>query len=394
MAQTRKTLPKTQYEISKETTTTTYNRANEVSEAGDTFKELSIGLSDLDYSIQYYFQNIIKPKVDDVGTMRDVPVLYGAPEKWKNIQADGYLRDKQGKILTPLIAFRRTGIAKNKTLGSKVDANNPAIYYTQQRKYTPQNRYDQFSVLSNSKPIQTFVNTVMPDYVDLTYEVIVWTDYVEQMNKIVESILYTEGSYWGERERFKFRTKVDSFTNTTDLLQDAERVVRTSFTLNLYGQIVPDALVKQLSNKLSNKTFSTRQLVIETDVEDTPITVSGVAKAPVYTPSATTTRGSQGSSISALTVTYLNTNKSVERTSILVPDTATFTANFLAAPTELPTTGVNNFTFFVNGLYIEPSAIVSFTNTSSNVCTLVVDTTELGFTLRADDELVAIGKFA
>jgi hypothetical protein len=394
MAQTRKTLPKTQYEISKETTTTTYNRANEVSEAGDTFKELSIGLSDLDYSIQYYFQNIIKPKVDDVGTMRDVPVLYGAPEKWKNIQADGYLRDKQGKILTPLIAFRRTGIAKNKTLGSKVDANNPAIYYTQQRKYTPENRYDQFSVLSNSKPIQTFVNTVMPDYVDLTYEVIVWTDYVEQMNKIVESILYTEGSYWGERERFKFRTKVDSFTNTTDLLQDTERVVRTSFTLNLYGQIVPDALVKQLSNKLSNKTFSPRQLVIETDVEDTPITVSGVSKAGVYMPSATTTRGSQGSSISTLTVAYLNTNKSVERTSISVPDTAIFTANFLAAPTELPTTGVGNFTFFVNGLYIEPSAIVSFTNTSSNVCTLVVDTTELGFTLRADDELVAIGKFA
>jgi len=394
MAQTRKTLPKTQYEISKETTTTTYNRANEVSEAGDTFKELSIGLGDLDYSIQYYFQNIIKPKVDDVGTMRDVPVLYGAPEKWKNIQADGYLRDKQGKILTPLIAFRRTGIAKNKTLGSKVDANNPAIYYTQQRKYTPQNRYDQFSVLSNSKPIQTFVNTVMPDYVDLTYEVIIWTDYVEQMNKIVESVLYTEGSYWGERERFKFRTKVDSFTNTTDLLQDTERVVRTSFTLNLYGQIVPDALVKQLSNKLSNKTFSPRQLVIETDVEDTPITVSGVSKAGVYMPSTTGTSGGQSTSISALTVSYLNTNKSVERTSISVPDTAIFTANFLPAPLGLPATGVSNFTFFVNGLYIEPSAIVSFTNTSSNVCTLVVNTAELGFTLQADDELVAIGKFS
>lgn len=394
MAQTRKTLPKTQYEISKETTTTTYNRANEVSEAGDTFKELSIGLGDLDYSIQYYFQNIIKPKVDDVGTMRDVPVLYGAPEKWKNIQADGYLRDKQGKILTPLIAFRRTGITKNKTLGSKVDANNPAIYYTQQRKYTPQNRYDQFSVLSNSKPIQTFVNTVMPDYVDLTYEVIIWTDYVEQMNKIVESVLYTEGSYWGERERFKFRTKVDSFTNTTDLLQDTERVVRTSFTLNLYGQIVPDALVKQLSNKLSNKTFSPRQLVIETDVEDTPITVSGVSKAGVYMPSTTGTGGGQSTSISALTVSYLNTNKSVERTSISVPDTAIFTANFLSAPLGLPATGVSNFTFFVNGLYIEPSAIVSFTNTSSNVCTLVVNTAELGFTLQADDELVAIGKFS
>lgn len=391
MARTRKTLPKTQYEISKGTTKPVFNRANEVSRANDTLKELSIGLSDHDYAIQYYFQNIIKPQVDDAGTMRDVPVMYGAPEKWKNMQADGYFRDKQGKILTPLISFRRTGVLKNKTLGSKVDANNPALYYTQQRMYSPENRYDQFSVLNNSKPIQTFINTVMPDYVELTYEVIIWTDYIEQMNKIVESVLYTEGSYWGEKERFKFRTKIDNFTNTTDLLQDAERIVRTNFTLTLYGQIVPDALVKQLSNRLSTKTFSPRQLVVETDIEDRPIVVGAIEKAAVYTPS--TLGGSKPTSINALTIAYLSTNKSIERTSISVPDTATFTANFLQAPSGLPATSVDNFTFFINGLYIEPSAIVSFTNPSSNVCTLVVDTAELGFTLQADDELVAIGKF-
>jgi len=391
MAKTNKTLPKTQYEISRDTTKPIFNRANEVSRADDTLKELSIGLSDHDYAIQYYFQNVIKPQINDAGTIRDVPVLYGAPEKWKNIQTDGYLRDKQGKILTPLIAFRRTGITKNKTLGSKVDANNPAVYYTQQKRYTPQNRYDQFSVLTNSKPIQTFINTVMPDYVELTYEIIIWTEHVEQMNKIVEGVLYTEGSYWGEKERFKFRSKIDSFTNTTDLLQDSERIVRTNFTLTLYGQIVPDGLVKQLSNRLSTKTFSPRQLVIETDVEDKPITVGAVEKAAVYTPS--TSGGSRPSSVNALTIAYLNTNKSIERTSISVPDTATFTAEFLPAPSGMPATDLSNFTFFVNGLFIEPSAIASFTNPSANTCVLVVDTAELGFTLQADDELVAIGKF-
>ncbi len=231
----------------------------------------------------------------------------------------------------------------------------------------------------------------MPDYVELTYEIIIWTEHVEQMNKIVEGVLYTEGSYWGEKERFKFRSKIDSFTNTTDLLQDSERIVRTNFTLTLYGQIVPDGLVKQLSNRLSTKTFSPRQLVIETDVEDKPITVGAVEKAAVYTPS--TSGGSRPSSVNALTIAYLNTNKSIERTSISVPDTATFTAEFLPAPSGMPATDLSNFTFFVNGLFIEPSAIASFTNPSANTCVLVVDTAELGFTLQADDELVAIGKF-
>jgi hypothetical protein len=59
----------------------------------------------------------------------------------------------------------------------------------------------------------------------------------------------------------------------------------------------------------------------------------------------------------------------------------------------LPATSVANFTFFINGQYVEPTAITSFTQ-GSGVCTLVIDTSQLGFTLAATDEIVAIGKFA
>ena len=148
-----------------------------------------------------------------------------------------------------------------------MDANFPAAYYQQQVSYTPENRYDQFSKLTNSKPIKTFINTVVPDYVDVTYDVLIWTDYVEHMNKIVESIIYTEGTYWGEQERFKFRTKIDSFTNTTDLLADADRIIRTSFSLTLYGYIVPTALAKEFSSKVSEKTFTQRQISTDTNVD-------------------------------------------------------------------------------------------------------------------------------
>ncbi len=210
----------------------TYNRANDV-RMDEGLKGLTIGLNDLDYTIKYYFDEVIKPSIEDFGSRRAVPVIYGSPERWKNIQEDGYFRDREGKILAPVIAYKRTGVAKNRMLGSKVDGNHPQVYYTQQIKYNQENRYDQFSRLTNRSPLKRYVNTVMADYVDITYEVVIWTDFVEQMNEIVEAVLYSEGSFWGEKDRFKFRTKIDNFTNTTDALQDNERTVRTNFTITL-----------------------------------------------------------------------------------------------------------------------------------------------------------------
>ena len=350
------------------------------------------------HAIKYYFDEVIKPTVVEGTTVVPVPVFYGSPEKWKNFQTDGYYRDKDGKIQAPMIVYKRTAITKNRTLSSKVDANFPAIYYTQQYAHTPENRYDQFSRLTNSKPIKTFSNTVMCDYVDLTYEFIIWTDYVEQMNKIVESVLYSEGSYWGQKERFKFRTKIDSFTNTTDLLADNERIVRTSFTVTLFGYIVPDTIVKQLSDKLSDKTFSPRQVNILTDVDAkpeifnkgiAPITAAAVAMGSTY--NVTNTSITQG--LDPLIQTYLNTNKAVESTNVTVPDTVTFAANFLTAPSGLPSTSKTSFTFFINSLFVEPSAVTSFTNPTNGVCTLTLDTGILGYTLISGDLIVAVGKF-
>lgn len=395
---TRKQLPKTQYELSKGSEDKELQRANEVRRDDDTIKDLSIGLYDIDYAIKYYFEQIIKPEVVEFGTKIKVPIMYGSPEKWKNVQADGYFRDKNGKIQSPLISYKRTSITKNRGLSNKVDANHPNIYYTQEVRYTQVNKYDQFSKLTNSKPIKTFINTVIPDYVDVTYDVIIWTDYVESMNKIVESVLYTEGSYWGEPEKFKFRTKIDNFTNTTDLMQDADRIVRTSFQLTIFGHIVPDAVVKELSDKLSNKTFDTRQIVIDADVDTNPSLFIKKASAGEKTPVAINTEYKITNNITYLgldpeVLNYLNTNKAVESPVITVPDTATFSADFLPAPMTMPATSLANFSFFINGQYVEPSAIISFTNPSPGVCTLVIDPSQLGFTLAYTDEIVAIGKF-
>lgn len=389
-----KSTPKTQYEISKGYPKSDYNRANNVSRKEDNLKELNIGLYDLDYAIKYYFDNIIRPEIVDGNNKIKVPVLHAAPERWKNFQEDGYFRDINGKIQVPLIAYKRTAVTKNRTLSSKVDGNFPAVYYTQKKVYTPENRYDQFSKLTNARPINTFINTVMCDYVDLTYEFMVWTDHVVHMNKIVEAILYSEGAYWGENERFKFRVKIDDFQNTIDLPADEERTVRTTFTVTMYGYIVPDAIIKQLSDKLSDKTFSTRQTVLDTDVDTAPMTVGN--PQTMDTPTINFTGGGTtniSSTLDAATLTYLNTNKAVIASTIYIPDTVEFTAIPLDAPAGLPATSVSNFTLFINGQYVEPNAILQLT-VSPTTSTFQLDTTQLGFTLATTDEIVAIGKFA
>tara|TARA_R110000772_G_scaffold198291_1_gene308986 strand:- start:111 stop:866 length:756 start_codon:yes stop_codon:yes gene_type:complete len=248
------------------------------------------------------------------------------------------------------------------------------------------------------QPERTFINTIIPEYVDLTYEVVIWTDFVEHMNSIVESVLYSEGTYWGEPERFKFRTKIDDFTNTTDTLADSDRVVRTTFTLTLFGYIVPDVLVKHLSDHLSNKTTSVQQLntVLEVDADDSVFSetqTTGIgpsAETPLVPNEAAPNPVSGG--LDPLILGYLNRNTSLLATNVTT-DTATFPAGFLAAPTGVPATSVGNFQFFVNGQLIEPAAIVTFVDNGNNTTTLTIDTGELGFTLVGGDEIIGVGKF-
>lgn len=270
MAKERKPIPKTQKEIANSliepydkqqgnpnnAIPSSKNRALQTSWKGDTTKPFNIGIQDIDEAIFYYFDNIIKPTVIQNGERLPVPVLYGDPEKWKTYQRDGYLRDLKGALMAPLIIFKRDTIDKDRTVGNKLDANNPYNYGVMKKKYTSRNAYDNFAVLNNRKPEEQYYAIVVPDYVTITYSFVVFTYYVEQLNKIVEAIQYASDSYWGNPERFKFRARIDSFGFQTQLNESSERIVRSTFNLKLTGQIIPDILQKDVTavNKVFSKT--------------------------------------------------------------------------------------------------------------------------------------------
>ena len=221
----------------------------------------------------YYFNNVIKPSVVTNGDRIEVPLVYGSPERWKGVQQDGYFRDKEGKIQTPIIMFKRDSVEKRRDLGNKMDANNPQLYYVFQSAYNKRNQYDNFSALQGRVPNKEFHAVVVPDFVKLKYSFIIWTDYVAQNNKIVEAINYASDSYWGDEERFKFNAKIDTFSNNTEVAQGNNRMVKTNFGLELQGYIVPDAMNKELAKK-PQKFFSKSTVVFDTEI----VTTSGPVK--------------------------------------------------------------------------------------------------------------------
>ena len=260
-----------------------FNRGEKVSRnspgATDDVKNISVGIMDMDSAIMYYFNEVIKPEVEVNKEKVKVPCIYASPERWTTISKQGFLRDKKRQIITPLIVFKRTGMERNDNIPiDKLDANKPRNFYSFEKKYSHQNRYDKFSVQRGLTPGREYYNVAMPDYVTLTYEFIVWTSYIDQMNRIVEKINYSDGAYWGEPGKMRFRTRIESFSDASEV--DGERLIKTTFSVNLYGYILPETFNNQTTTQ---KFLTNKKLIIREETDTTLIDEVEGASLPTGT---------------------------------------------------------------------------------------------------------------
>ena len=244
-----------------------FNRGRQYKRDTDNVPDVAISLMDLDSAIMYYFTEVIKPTVVDNGENIKVPVMYSSPERWAAVQKTGFMRDKKRQLILPAIAFRRTGMTKDETIPlDTMDPEEPKLHWQFERKYTDANRYDNFSVQQGLIPQREFYNVAVPDFMVLTYDFMIWTHYIEQMNKIVERINWSEGSYWGEPGRMKFRTSIDSYTDSTEV-SERERIVRTEFSVTLKGYLIPEAFNELAGPHTMQKFLTPKTLVVKTETD-------------------------------------------------------------------------------------------------------------------------------
>jgi hypothetical protein len=374
------------------------NRAYQVSSKGGREKEFYIGIKDIDEAVMYYFTEVIRPTVVQNNTKLNVPVIYGTPENWKSIQVDGYYRDENGKLMAPLIMFKRASITQNRNLGNKLDGNlihNVQLFET---AFNSRNFYSNFNVLNSRAPEKKYVVSITPDYVTVEYDCIVFTYFVEQMDKLIESLNFASRSYWGDPNRFQFYSSIESFEDSITYNLGENRAVRSNFKLTLNGYLIPDTVNKKLAN--TNIYYGVSEIIFgietATGTEEFVVKTSSPAnttiKSVTLTDSINNVNNITNVIVPAEVLTYLNTNKSVTG-SYISPQSASFAADWLVAPTQLSPTSIDNFDFFINSTYIEKVSITSWAVDGMGNSYLVVDTGSLGFGFNSDDLITAIGKF-
>lgn len=240
------------------------NRADDTTNDASPIK---VTLYTVDNAIIKYLSDRIKPVVTQNGNQVNVPVIYGNPERWKSAQRDGVLRDSIGKIQLPMLLIRRTAMKKT-GINSPVNKYYDRTFYTGWNRRTP---YDRFNLVNGITPSREYyVTTAAPDYYEFTYKCMIWTEYMEQMNAVVENISFESDEFWGEQNSYKFRTIIDSFEPLTELPSSNDRVVRTQFDMTVYAYLLPESQLDVGHNRgpITRKKYGVKKVVTFTEIED------------------------------------------------------------------------------------------------------------------------------
>lgn len=376
------------------------NRENQISMKDDTVKLPTIGLKDIDEAVMYYFNNVIRPSVTQNGITKAVPVLYGNPERWSAVQRDGFYRDRAGKLQVPLIMFKKNSIEKDRTLGNKLDGNEVNNFMIYEKKYSKRNIYDRFSILGNREPSKELYGVVVPDYVTVNYSCVVFTDYIQQCDKIVEAINFASDSYWGDKNSYRFRASIDSFATTVEMNQGQDRAVKASFNIKLHGYIITDTYNRDIAN--FKKFYSKAQLNFQME---TAGTMQELTQRVLETTSPSSVRFADAQlnkpqefkeGMTSEEIIYLTTRKAATASS-LTGTSAIFAGHtILTPPAGFSTPGIDDFEVYFNGRRVPSSQITSITQTSSGIVAVVNVGAFLetpGAIFDQDDQVLLIGKF-
>ncbi len=329
-----------------------------------------VKLIDVDTTIAEYMTNFIIPDVEEYEKKVKVPLLYGNAERWNGARKNGYLRDQRGKIQIPLVMFKRNSIERDSSLQHFKEAGLLPAY----QQYSAKNRYERFSLQNNVKPVMELYNIRIPDYVTLTYEVMIWTSFTEHMNKIVEAFQYATDRYWGNEDKYKFRVRIDSFDNQQEVGEGSERVIRTTFTMQVNAYLLPETYNE---TPIVKKELSKKRVVfgIETDLTGNLFSQPSLYNEYAQVIDFVAVRGSQMATfVNTTTVKLVNVRKPI-------------------LPSELVGVFdiVNWFRIYINGDFISPSLYTYSYNGQTNEITFVFS--GLGFSIEAEDEIAITGKF-
>jgi len=195
---------------------------------------------------------------------KKVPVIYVAGERVHQVKKDSRLRDSGGSLILPLITVERTGATKDPSrkgpawahLSEINDYKGGAIKIArriQQDKTKnfanakSQERHGKLNFKlspQNERVVYETISIPMPVYINVTYQISIWTEYQQQMNEITQPFMTKTGGinyFTLSHQEHKFEAFIgDDFSpenNVADMGED-ERKFQSKVEIKVLGHLI------------------------------------------------------------------------------------------------------------------------------------------------------------
>ncbi len=187
--------------ISTFTNDPTIARVDQIRRDNDKVRTPKITLEDVDYAMISYLTDVIKPTVIENESVIDVPVMFANGETY-----------------------------------ARVNQNPDGYEYVFRKQFTNANRYDRFAVQQNKTPRQEYYVSPVPEFIDVSYTMMIWTEYTRQLNSVIEQIMPTNGFAWGTT--YKFPVMISDYGLETTNVVGEDRIVRTMINFTTKGTLL------------------------------------------------------------------------------------------------------------------------------------------------------------
>lgn len=255
----------------------------------------SCTVEDVDRALFNLFDRDLELQYEKQGETRRVPIVFATGERFALLRRRLPLRDKAGTLILPVISITRSGIEKDVSRGMGTNQQNEIVIkrrisdkdpeyqrlanregiQNQSDRATSANYISQINgtadgagalpgtvatrrkVASNTAPpkisntpekgIYEIITIPAPRYFLASYEINIWTQYMQQMNDLLTVILSSGHTNQVQTFRIEspkgyyfvaYLTSGISSGNNFDNFSDDERIVRSSFSMEVVGYII------------------------------------------------------------------------------------------------------------------------------------------------------------
>ena len=229
---------------------------------------LASTLEDIDYSLTSWVkEDLALTARTNEGRLR-VPVLWQAPERAFQVKNSKELRDQQGSLKLPLISIERTDVAKDpahkgsyqaQIYSNDLDGRTGRMVIarrivqdktrnfaaaTAMRQLPKESSFQKYYPRVNKKIVIQTLSIPIPVYVDVSYKILIKTEYQQQMNDLVAPFIARTGqinSFVMRRNGHLYEAFIDqSFTHTNNVAQLNEemRMFSTEIKIRVLGYLI------------------------------------------------------------------------------------------------------------------------------------------------------------